>query len=66
MLDGFLAKSHQRFIAAPYACIFKLRSEQTYNLRQRSDLFTLQVNSMYHGTKSVSFLGPKFWDMVPS
>ena len=25
---------------------------------------TLSVNSVYHGTKSVSFLGPKLWEIL--
>ena len=44
--------------------IFKLRSEKTYNLKQSSQFFTPTVNSWYHGTESVSFLGPKNWDLV--
>ena len=24
-----------------------------------------QVNSVYHGTESLSFLGPKIWEQVP-
>ena len=44
--------------------IFKLRSEQACNLKQGSQFFTQRVNSVYHGPKSVSFLGPKIWDLV--
>ena len=25
-----------------------------------------QVSSVYHGTESLSFLGPKIWELVPS
>ena len=45
--------------------IFKLRSEQTYNLKQSSQFFTPRANLVYHGTESVLFLGPKIWDLVP-
>ena len=32
----------------------------------RNDTFEKrQVHSVYHGTKSLSFLGPKIWDLVP-
>ena len=34
---------------------------------QRNDSFSIrQVSSVYHGTKSFSFLGPKIWELVPS
>ena len=45
--------------------IFNLRSEQIYNLRKSSQFFTPPVNSVYHGTKSVSFLGSKVFDLIP-
>ena len=40
--------------------IFKLRVEQTYNLRKLSQF------SVYNGTKSVSFLGLIIWDLLPN
>ena len=40
--------------------IFKLRVEQTYNLRKLSQF------SVYNGTKSVSFLGLIMWDLLPN
>ena len=29
-------------------------------------LFTPRMNSVFHGTESVSFVGPKIWDRVPN
>ena len=46
--------------------IFKRRGEQTYNLRKHSQFYRPQVNSVYNGTESVSFLGPIIWDLVPN
>ena len=46
--------------------IFKLRVEQTYNLRKLSQFYRPKVNSVYNGTKSVSFLGLIIWDLVPN
>ena len=46
--------------------IFKLRGEQTYNLRKLSQFYRPKVNSVYKGIKSVTFLGPKMWDLVPN
>ena len=37
----------------------------SYNLRNKNSFMTRQVNSVYHGTESLSFLGPKIWDQVP-
>ena len=36
-----------------------------YNLRRNSNFSRRQVNSVYHGTESLSFLGPKIWELVP-
>ena len=35
------------------------------NLRRNNSFASRQVNSVYHGTESLSFLGPKIWDLVP-
>ena len=45
---------------------FKLRGEQTCNLRKLSQFYRPKVNSVYNGTESVSFLGPIIWDLVPN
>ena len=37
-----------------------------YNLRQNSLNFRSRINTVYHGTESISNLGPKIWDLVPS
>ena len=36
-----------------------------YNLRRNNTFEKRQVHSVYHGTESLSFLGPKIWDLVP-
>ena len=45
--------------------IFKLREENPYNLRHVSEFSRSMINSVYHGTESISFLGPKIWDILP-
>ena len=35
-----------------------------YNLRRNNTFERRQVHSVYHGTESSSFLGPKIWDLV--
>ena len=37
----------------------------SYNLRRSNTFKRCQVHSVYHGTESLSFLGPKIWDLVP-
>ena len=36
-----------------------------YNLRRNNTFERRQVHSVYHGTESLSFLGPKISDLVP-
>ena len=36
-----------------------------YNLRSENSFMSRQVNSVCHGTESLSFLGPKIWEQVP-
>ena len=37
----------------------------SHNLRRNDTFQKRQVHSVYHGTESLSFLGPKIWDLVP-
>ena len=37
-----------------------------YNFRRNDTLQRRRVNSVRHGTESISFLGPKIWDLVSS
>ena len=34
-------------------------------LRNCPDFITAQVHSVFHGTESISYLGPKIWSIVP-
>ena len=45
--------------------IFKLRAENSYNLKQVSEFSKPMVKSAYHGTESISYLGPKIWNILP-
>ena len=46
--------------------IFQFREEITYKLRQRSQFHILSVHSVFSGTESFKFLGPKIWAHVPN
>ena len=37
----------------------------SYNLLKNDSFEIRQVHSVYHTTKSLSFLGPKIWDLAP-
>ena len=43
-----------------------VRNKQMYELRNNSCFKSRKVKSVFHGTESLSFLGPKIWDLVPS
>ena len=36
-----------------------------YNLRNYNDFRLPFARTVYHGTESISYLGPKIWDIVP-
>ena len=44
--------------------IFQNRTS-SYNLRTNSSFAVRPVHSFCHGTESLSFLGPKIWELVP-
>ena len=44
---------------------FKLNSDSRYNLRGISQFSRSLVRLVYHGTESISYLGPKMWDILP-
>ena len=44
--------------------IFQSRTS-SYNLRKNLRIHVGKVNSVYHGTESLSFLGPKILKLVP-
>ena len=45
--------------------LFEKKNDHQYNLRYDSQFAIPSVNSVYHGSKSFSFLGPKIWDILP-
>ena len=44
--------------------LFKLKAENPYNLKQVSEFSRPMVKSMYHGNESISYVGPKIWDIL--
>ena len=45
---------------------FKLNNMAVYNTRNRSTLYSRPVGTVLQDTESLSHLGPKIWELVPS
>ena len=45
--------------------IFQLIEESHYNLRYTSNFVIPPIHSVYHGSESTSYLGPKIWELIP-
>ena len=65
---------HQKNIQALAIKMFKVKrklcpevtgKDNEYNLPNRPDFITPHVHSVFHGSESISYLGPKIWDIVP-
>ena len=44
--------------------IFQLREEFHYNPRYTSNFVIPPIHSVYHGSESASYLGPKIWELI--
>ena len=44
---------------------FTQRTKNHYSLRNVCDFQIPFVRTVYHRTESISYLGPKIWDIVP-
>ena len=45
--------------------IFQSKDVVPYLLRQHTDFQIPSVQSVFNGTGSIKFLGPKFWEILP-
>ena len=45
--------------------IFARETESHYNLRRCNDFRVPSIRTVYHGSESISFLGPKIWNILP-
>ena len=46
--------------------IFFIQKQNTYNLRNKQPWEIRPVKSVYNGTETLSFRGPKTWDSLPN
>ena len=45
---------------------FRISEENGYNLSHQNTFKGPIVNSVYNGTETVSLLGPKIWELIPT
>ena len=45
--------------------IFQLTEKAHYNLRYISEFIISPIHSVYNGSESVSYIGPKIWELIP-
>ena len=45
--------------------LFQFRNEIPYNVRQRSQFHIPPVRTVFNGTGSIKFLGPKILELIP-
>ena len=45
--------------------LFKPRKEQHHNLRKNTEFTIPVLRTVYHGSESISLLGPKIWIALP-
>ena len=64
MLAKEMFKVYQSMSPPIFSKLFR-RRDIYYNLRGNSNFSVLNVKSVFHGSKILSHLGPKTWDIVP-
>ena len=46
--------------------MFQLTEKSHYNLRYTSEFIIPPIHSVYHGSESASYSGPKLWELIPT
>ena len=46
--------------------VFKLREETHYHLRHTAQFLLDPIHSVFNGSESASYLGPKIWEQIPT
>ena len=65
VLDTELCKVHHALAPEQMNDIFKKRNV-TYYFRNNSTFETSNTKSVYYGSETIPFLGPKIWELLPS
>ena len=64
MLATEMFKVYQSMSPLIFSELFR-RRDVCYDLGSNSNFAVPNVKSVFHGSESISFLGPKIWDIVP-
>ena len=64
MLATEMFKVYRNVSSPIFSKIFH-RCDINYNLQINSDFAMPDVRLVFHGSQSISYLGPKVWDIVP-
>ena len=54
------------YIPKTFSDLFNQREVSPYNLRRYPEFRVLLTRTVYHGSESISHLGPKIWDILPT
>ena len=46
--------------------VFPLNPESSFSLRNQQTFTTRPIHTVHYGSNSLSYLGPKIWEMIPS
>ena len=63
MLATEMFKVYRSLSSLIFSELFR-RRDICYNLRSNSNFPVPDVKSVFHGSESISYLGPKIWDIV--
>ena len=64
MLATEMFKGYRSMSLPIFSKLFRQR-DICYNLRSNSNFAVPNVKFVFHGSESISYLGPKIWDIVP-
>ena len=45
--------------------LFEHKEQHYYNLRNNAEFAIPAIRTVYHGSESISYLGPKIWNILP-
>ena len=65
MLATEIFKVHRSMRPPIFSELFCRRDDIFYNLQSNSYFAVPNVKSVFHGSESISYLGPKIWDIAP-
>ena len=58
-------KVRKGFSPAIITELFEHKEEHYYNLRNNAEFSIPAIRTVYHGSESISYLGPKIWNILP-